>query len=232
MRTRILAVGLLAAGLLAACATPPVAPDRPTVITGTLKSVAGQPLAGMVLLERGELHGNVWDRGTLAGPDGTFRIEVARGGQYGAHIYASGYFYRPQPMMVPAGESVHLDLVLAPQPTRDREPVIKRIGFFPGEARERAITHVKMEVTHPLDILGPQVMAFDSATGRAYAMKPPGTVKDLKANFPQGVYELAVDTSTRPIDPRQWYFVVADHACFTTDVIAYPHQPAPPQVVR
>jgi hypothetical protein len=62
-------------------------------------------------------------------------------------------------------------------------------------------------------------------------MDPPVPMEDLKANFPHGVYQVAVDTSRKPLDPRDWYFVVADHACWTSDILAYPHQPQPPQVV-
>jgi hypothetical protein len=52
------------------------------------------------------------------------------------------------------------------------------------------VTFVKMDVADPNNDLGPQVMAFDSATGRAYVMEPPKKVRDLKANFPPGVYQL------------------------------------------
>jgi hypothetical protein len=63
-------------------------------------------------------------------------------------------------------------------------------------------------------------------------MEPPRRVRDLKANFPQGVYQLEVDTSRSPANPRDWHFVVADHQCNTTDVLSFPHEPKPPQVVR
>jgi len=63
-------------------------------------------------------------------------------------------------------------------------------------------------------------------------VEPPKKVRDLKANFPQGVYEVEVDTSQKAISPRDWYFVVADHQCNTTDVLAFPHEPRPPVVVR
>jgi len=40
-----------------------------------------------------------------------------------------------------------------------------------------------------------------------------------------------VDTPTAPLDPRDWHFVVADHQCNTTDVLSFPHESRPPQVV-
>src|SRR2546422_1991376 len=45
--------------------------------------------------------------------------------------------------------------------------------------------------------LGPQVLAFDAATGRAFAMAPPRWVWTLKSNYPDGVYQLEVDTDRK-----------------------------------
>jgi hypothetical protein len=75
-------------------------------------------------------------------------------------------------------------------------------------------------------------MAFNTATGRVYAMDPPRKVRDLKANFPNGVYQVAVDTPGGTINPRDWYFVVADHKCNTSDILRSPHEPRPQQVIR
>jgi len=57
-------------------------------------------------------------------------------------------------------------------------------------------------------------------------------VWSLKSNYPDGVYQLDVDTSKAPTDPRDWHFVVADHKCNTTDVLSFPHEPKPPRVIR
>jgi len=216
----ILAVGL-----------PPDASAQ-TIITGTVRSKAGKPLPGLALLEKGEIHNNVWDRGALAGVDGRFRIELPAGGRYGLHVYSSGYIYAPQAVRVEAGKTLELNVVLVPEPTRANDPVIKKVGFFPWEARQGAVTFVKVDVADPNNDLGPQILAFDAGTGRAYAMEPPQRVRDLKANFPQGVYQLQVDTSSGPIDPRNWHFVIADHQCNTTDVLSFPHEAAPPKVIQ
>lgn len=210
----------------------PRAGTAATVIQGTLKSKAGQPLAGLVLLEKGEIHNNVWHRGALAGPEGRFRLEVEGGSAYGVHAYASGYLYSPQAVRVETGKTLDVAIVLVPEPTRANDPVIKRVGFFPGEARQGKVSFVKLEVADPNDDLGPQVMAFNGATGRVYAMDPPRRVRDLKANFPQGVYQVGVDTSTAPLNPRDWHFVVADHQCNTSDILSDPHEPRPPRLVR
>jgi hypothetical protein len=220
-----LLVSMLAAAL-------PLAAAAATVITGTVKSKAGQPLPGLALLERGEIHNNVWDRAARVEQDGRFTITVDRGGQYGLHVYASGFIYAPQAVRVDTGKTLEVHVVLAPEPTRANDPVIKQVGFFPWEARQGRRMFVKMEVGDPNNDLGPQVMAVNTATGRAYAMTPPRPVKDLKANFPQGVYQLEVDTSGAPLNPRDWHFVVADHQCNTTDVLSFPHMPRPPQTIK
>jgi len=203
-----------------------------TVISGTVKSKDGRPVRGIALLEKGEIHNNVWDRGALVDAQGRFRIEVASGGQYGLHVYSSGYFYDPQAVRVETGKTLEVNVTLVPEPTRANDPVIKKVGFFPLEARQGKVTFVKMDVADPNGILGPQVLAVNAATGRAYALDPPRRVWSLKANYPNGVYQVEVDTSQAPINPRDWHFVVADHQCNTSDILSYPHEPKPQQVIR
>ncbi len=203
-----------------------------TVIAGTVKSKDGKPLAGLALFEKGEMHNNKWDRGTLVDANGRFRIELPEGGQYGLHVYSSGYLYAPNAVKVETEKTLQVAVVLVPEPTRANDPVIKQAGFFPWEARQGNVVFVKMDVADPNGDLGPQVLAFNAATGRAYAMDPPGWVWSLKSNFPQGVYKLEVNTSKTPINPRDWHFVVSDHKCNTTDILSFPHEPRPPKVTR
>jgi hypothetical protein len=220
-----LVVGLAALGL-------PLDAGAQTVITGTVKSKAGQPLPGLALLEKGEIHNNVWDRGALVDANGRFRIEVSSGGPYGLHIYSSGYIYSPNAVKADSGKTLEVHIVLVPEPTRANDPIVQRVGFFPWDAKQGKVTFVKMDVSDPNGDLGPQVLAFNAATGRAYAMAPPRRMRDLKANFPNGVYQLEVDTSAAPINPRDWHFVVADHRCNTADVLSFPHDPKPARVVQ
>ena len=128
-----LAVALGALGLAPAAGAQ-------TVITGTVKSKAGQLLPGLALLEKGEMHNNVWDRGALVDADGHFRIDVASGGPYGLHVYASGYLYSPNAIRVDAGKTLEVTIVLVPEPTRANDPVIKRVDFAPAAAKPGAGT--------------------------------------------------------------------------------------------
>lgn len=224
-------IAALAVLCVISVATPAGAQGR-TAVSGLVKSKAGQPLAGIVLLEKGEIHNNVWHRGAVADRNGRFTLELADGGPYGLHVYASGYIYSPQAVKVEKGKTLEVTVTLVPEPTRANDPVIKRVGFFPWEARQGRVTFVKLDVSDPNDDLGPQVMAFNAATGRVWAMTPPRPVRNLKANFPQGVYQVEVDTAQGPVNPRDWYFVVADHQCNTTDVLGFPHEPQPPKLVK
>ncbi|HEU4369512.1 MAG TPA: carboxypeptidase-like regulatory domain-containing protein [Methylomirabilota bacterium] len=223
-------VGALAAWALTLAV--PSGAGAATVISGTVKNKAGQPLSGLALLEKGEIHNNVWDRGVRVDANGRFRIEVVAGGQYGLHVYSSGYIYAPQPVRVETGKTLELNVVLVAEPTRANDPVIKRAGFFPWAERQGKVTFVKLDVADPNDDLGPQVLAFNAASGRAHALQPPRRVRNLKDNFPQGVYQLEVDTAGAAVNPRDWLFVVADHQCNTTDVLSFPHEPKPPGVIR
>ena len=199
-----------------------------TVITGTVKNKAGQPLPGLALLEKGEIHNNRWDRGALVDASGRFRIELSDGGQYGLHVYSDGHIYNPLAVKVEPGKTLEVEIVLVPEPTRANDPLIKG---FRSEKRSGKVTSVKLEVTDPNGDLGPQVLAFNAATGRAFAMDPPRRVWSLKSNYPEGVYQLEVNTSKAPLEPRDWHFVVADHQCNTTDILSFPHEPKPPRVI-
>ncbi len=216
---------------LMALMLPPGA-DAVTAITGMMRSQSGQPLPGLVLLEKGEIHNNRWDRGALVDASGRFRIELAEGGQYGLHAYSSGYIYKPNAVRVETGATLEVEVVLVPEPTRANDPVIKRVEFVPSETRKGKAAIIKLEVSDPNGDLGPQVLAFNAAAGRAFAMAPPRWVWSLKSNYPDGVYQLEVDVSTAPTEPRDWHFVVADHKCNTTDILSFPHEPKPPQVIR
>lgn len=211
--------------------TAPLGADAATVITGMVRTQGGQPLPGLTLLEKGEIHNNRWDRGALVDASGRFRIELAEGGQYGLHVYSNGYIYKPTAVKVETGKTLEVQVELVPEPTRANDPVIKRVEFVSTKTgKGKAL--IRMEVSDPNGDLGPQVLAFNTATGRAFAMAPPRWVWSLKSNYPNGVYQLEVDTPHSPGNPRDWHFTVADHKCNTTDILSFPHQPTPSQVVR
>ena len=209
----------------------PFGADAATVIAGMVRTQGGQPLFGLALLEKGEIHNNRWDQGALIDASGHFRIELAEGGQYGLHVYSNGYIYKPTAVKVETGKTLEVQVELVPEPTRANDPVIKRVEFVSTDTA-KGKTLIRMEVSDPNGDLGPQVLAFNAATGRAFAMAPPRWVWSLKSNYPNGVYQLEVDTPHSPSNPRDWHFTVADHKCNTTDILSFPHQPMPSQVVK
>jgi hypothetical protein len=196
-------------------------------ISGEVRDKAGRPLAGLALMEKGQIHNNVWHAGARISEEGRFEISLAEGGEYGLHVYSSGYIYSPQTVMLESGKTKDLKVVMVPEPTRGNDPAIGKVEFSPSPESPRQII---LHVTDPNGDLGPQVLAFNAATGRPFAMVPPAPVADLKANFPNGAYRLEVPAQ-QP-GARNWFFVVADHRCNTTDVLGPPHQPGKPAVVR
>src|SRR3989449_5926030 len=106
-----------------------------TAITGTVKSKAGQPLPGLALLEKGEIHNNVWDRGVLVDANGHFTIELPEGGQYGLHVYASGYIYAPQAVRVEAGKNPEGAGTPGAEAAPANDPLAQRTGVFPWGGR-------------------------------------------------------------------------------------------------
>src|SRR5262249_48769380 len=156
---------------------------------------SGQPLAGLALLEKGEIHNNRWDRGTLVDSTGHFRIELAEGGQYGLHVYSNGYIYKPTAVRVESGQTLQVEGGLGPEPTRANDPTIKSIECGRSERSTGKVMIIKMDVSDRNGILGPRVLALTAATGRAFAMAPPRWVWSLKSNYPDGVYHLEVDIS-------------------------------------
>src|SRR5881296_3099484 len=149
---------------LMALMLPPGA-DAVTAITGMVRSQSGQPLPGLVLLEKGEIHNNRWDRGALVDASGRFRIELAEGGQYGLHAYSSGYIYKPNAVRVETSATLEVEVVLVPEPTRANDPVIKRVEFVPSETRKGKAAIIKLEVSDPNGDLGPQVLALTPRRG-------------------------------------------------------------------
>src|SRR5207249_143909 len=125
--------------------TFPPGADAATVIAGIVRTQSGQPLSGLVLLEKGEIHNNRWDRGTLVDASGRFRIELAEGGQYGLHAYSSGYIYKPNAVKVESDKTLEVEVVLVPEPTRANDPVIKRVDFPTSRSRRASSVRMLME---------------------------------------------------------------------------------------
>ncbi len=49
---------------------------------------------------------------------------------------AARSFYDPHAIKAEAGKTLEVSVTLVPEPTRANDPVIKKVGFFPLEARQ------------------------------------------------------------------------------------------------
>jgi hypothetical protein len=166
----------------------------------------------------------------LVDAQGRFRIEVASGGQYGLHLYSSGYLYHPEAIKVETGKTLEVSLTLVPSRPAPMTPSSKG-RFFPGSSGRPSNLcengRDRSERRSGTPGAGPR-----RGHGARFALDPPRWVWSLKSNYPNGVYQLEVNTAQAPINPQDWHFVVADHQCNTSDILSYPHEAKPQQVIK
>ncbi|MBI2370604.1 MAG: c-type cytochrome [Deltaproteobacteria bacterium] len=210
-------------GLLVAvngCATVRDGGRHTAVVAGEVVDAQGRPITtGLVLLERGKLYDDLFERGGLIDSRGRFAIAVQGGGPWGLHVYSEGYMYHPRQIQVAEGQVNEYRVVLPPDPNLRDNPIIGRVAFEP---QPDGTVLVKMDVTDPDNNLGPQVLALNGVTGENFVMQPPVPMRDPKANFPQGTYTLHYRPRGVPLDTKSWFFVVADHQCNVSQIAAYP----------
>ncbi len=200
------------------------APVKETsLVTIKVRDTAGNPLNGMALFEKGWVHSNRFAYGGLV-VDGELKITLPKvrdipksdWNYWGLHVYATDHIYFPQAILVePGNNSAVFEVSLAPDPNPADDPVISDIAF----EKSGGDTIIKMTVSSPKNMLGPQNLAFNSKTGEAFVMEPPSAVAELSDNFPNGVYTLRYPGD---VDPADWYFVSADHGCSNGPVQGYP----------
>ena len=204
-------------------ASPETAANGGTWISGQVTAADdGKPVAGAILVERGRLYGKNFRYGDRIGEDGRFSVKVEGGGDYGIHLYASGYIYFPLGIRVEEGMDNHGTYKLPPNPAAGDAPVISNVRFR-DSGRELVIS---LSVSDPNRNLSHQVLAFNVATRKGFRMKPPRVVFPWTKNYPDGVYTLRYsppgDVSGGDLAPENWYFVAADNRCYNSPVMKYP----------
>ena len=184
-----------------------------TFISGKVITADGMVVAsGVVALEKGELHNNVFLAGGAIGSDGTFKIPLPSGGPWGLHVYSEGYIYFPLQVQIKAGTDNEIPVILPVDGKKGDDPRISDIRF---NKISDQVFQIKMRVDDPNHNLGPQMLAVDAERFRSYRLVPgSGDLKDKKADFPSAEYEspfipLPLDGE----DLKNWLFVVADHQC-------------------
>ncbi len=84
-----------------------------TSVSGTVVTSDGMIVAsGVVALEKGELHNNVFLTGGPIGPDGTFKVPLPSGGPWGLHVYSEKYIYFPLQVQVTEGIDNEIPVIL------------------------------------------------------------------------------------------------------------------------
>jgi hypothetical protein len=192
-------------------------------VTVIVTDTSGNPLNGIIALEKGFVHKNRFVMGALiANGKSTIELPKVRDlpeeewNYWGMHVYATNHIYFPKEIEVIPGENYEFEIALAPEPNQNDDPVISSIEF------DKAVesVEIKLDISSPIDHLGPQNLALNSKTGEVFALEPPTPVASLRDNFPNGIYSLSYpDAST---DPSMWYFVVADHGCSNGPLHGYP----------
>ena len=184
-----------------------------TSISGKVLTSDGTVVAsGAVALEKGELHNNAFLAGGAVRADGSFKIPLPSGGTWGLHVYSENYIYFPLQVQITEGIDNEVPVILPVDGTTEDDPKISDITFKKVSDQAFRIT---MRVDDPNRNLGPQMLAIDTKRYRSYRLVPEaGDLKDVKADFPAGVYvspdiALALDKE----DLKDWLFVVADHQC-------------------
>jgi cytochrome c len=184
-----------------------------TYVSGRVLTSDGKlATSGVVALEKGELHNNIFLVGGEILSDGTFKIPLPSGGPWGLHVYSEGYIYFPLQIQVKGGVDNEVPVILPVDSKSGDDPRISDIRFVKISDE---VTRISMRVDDPDDNLGPQMLAVDKKRFRVYRMLPKkGDLDDKKANFPTGIYlspfiPIRLDRE----DLKDWLFVVADHAC-------------------
>lgn len=201
--------------------TPP--PEETSTVTIRVTDTNGNPLNGIVAFEKGFVHKNRFILGALV-ENGVATVTLPKlrdipeleWNFWGVHVYASNYIYFPKEIEIIPGEDYEFDIPLPVDQNPENDPIINDIKID----STGGTTKLTMDVKSPQNNLGPQILAINSRTQEALVFKPPTPVQSLSDNFPNGEYSAQTDQAT--LDPKEWYFVVADHGCSNGPIQGYP----------
>lgn len=220
--TMILSVFLL--GVFSSCdgQQTEVKKKRETRISGQMLSAdRGEPLAGVIAIEKGRLYGQDYKYGGKVDEEGRFSVKVAEGGDYALHLYATHYIYHPVGVVVKAGEDNQFTFKLPPNPALEDAPVISKVVFEPVPNNANHIK-IKISVYDPNNNLSHQVLGVNILTQEGVIFSPPGFVSPGTQNYPNGIYTLTYDTQGKTYEPKEWIFVAADNRCYNSPVLKHP----------
>jgi len=194
--------------------------EKATYISGQVTAADNGPITGLVVIEKGRLYGKDFRYGGLIKSDGSFSVKVNGGGNYGLHLYATGYIYFPLSIDAVEGQDNRATYSLPPNAAKEDGPIISDIEFkATGDE-----TLISLSAHDPNNNLSHQVLAVNTATGEGLRLKPPGIVFPWTRNYPQGTYtyKYPISGDEKAINPENWHFVAADNKCYNSPVLGYP----------
>ncbi|NIQ92820.1 MAG: c-type cytochrome [Desulfuromonadales bacterium] len=192
-----------------------------TRLSGLAQAGDGRPLQGVVAIETGRLYSKDYRFGGTIEPNGWFSVKVPEGGDYGLHIYATGYVYHPVGLTVEEGQDNRFIFKIPPNPAIREAPVISDVTFT-SSTDDPGAMHISLRVDDPNDNLSHQVLAINVSTGKSYTFDPPGWIFPWTKNYPNGIYTLTIDTGGRPFDRNEWRFLAADNRCYNSPILKPP----------
>lgn len=206
-------------------------PTGKTIVAGVMVNEKGNPLTGIVMLERGKLFGGRFVRGGVADAAGRFAVELPDGGDWGLHGYSDGYIYHPEAIKVAPGKITRFRWVLPADKVAEDNPRIRKITFSPDPAPGATVT-ITLEAFDPNLRLSEQVLALNTRTGDAFVMEPPepprwGRPLEGKL-YPNGIYRAKYGPLPPKSDIHDWVFVLANEDCSISWITRFPFDDLPP----
>jgi mono/diheme cytochrome c family protein len=192
-----------------------------TRISGQMLTVDGEPLMGVIAIEKGRLDSKKYENGGLVDQDGRFSVRVPAGGDYGLHLYATGYIYHAAGVEAKTGEDNRFTFTLPPHRAVKDAPVISEVQFEPTDDSPDQVV-IKLSVYDPDKNLSHQVLAVNVRTQEGFIFSPPKFVPPWTRNYPDGIYTMNYDTRGRPFAPEEWLFVSADNRRYVSPVLGHP----------
>lgn len=194
---------------------------KETRISGQMLAADGGRLRGVIVIERGRLYGKNYQYGGLVDENGRFSVKVPEGGDYGLHLYATGYIYYPVGVEVKTGKDNQFTFTLPPNPAVKDAPVISHVQFESKADNPNRVV-IKLSVYDPDENLSHQILGVNIRTQEGFIFPPPEFVFPWTRNYPNGDYTITYDTHGRPFDPQEWIFVTADNRCYNSPVLRHP----------
>lgn len=194
---------------------------KETRISGQMLAADGGRLRGVIVIVRGRLYGKNYQYGGLVDENGRFSVKVPEGGDYGLHLYATGYIYYPVGVEVKTGKDNQFTFTLPPNPAVKDAPVISHVQFEPDVDNPNRVV-IKLSVYDPDENLSHQILGVNIRSQEGFIFPPPEFVFPWTRNYPNGDYTITYDTHGRPFDPQEWIFVTADNRCYNSPVLRHP----------